>query len=464
MYKTLKIHGEPILNFWDLTQEFSPIELYQQLESFVNFAAVHCLPIPLQTIDAKTGEKYNTKYLTKKFWLTVLRRSNWTIKTNVQDTFREIIDETIKAQINIDEKTSDKEDLDEEQFKEISQVFEKELCECKIYEKLKSIEKFYKDTEQQRMVICLLVICELSEIDVLKTEDNLWKESNQNSADNNSIAQEKAQGTGSDISLFTYEKEAFLPTGNDIYRYWYHESDVLEPETKIHTVKIEAKGSLNQYATLKIELYRETDKKCIQRITLKKGEWRYCNVANGKIIKFLPSISLSDDLCLMREQYSASAITVISRDAESWSVDADGTSCFSAGSKSQGFLLVQNGKANYNFYKAAEDYFTKLQLDMVTLPVVEANITENGYRLLLEDGSVASNEKLCNTSKRVSLTTIGRLPLLKLPNDAKCFETVVSDSQKSIAFLTESQKKEKVIFQTANIDMQEKDGYIEVHF
>lgn len=464
MSKVLKVQGEPVLNFWDVKYGFSPLELYSQLESFISFAAVHCVPLPLQIVDLENQNRYIAEYVTKDFWYRILCRTEWPASGAIIDCFKNIVEDVIAEAAGLDD-----EEPNADRIKLISQAFDKELSDCKIYDKLRFIDKMCGNTDQIRKVICLLAISELSEMDVLKTEIHIWKntfpDSNVGSGGINNL-ENKDFSTENDITFFQYEKEAILPVGNEPYRYWYYDSDAITPGAVIHTVRIEAKGNANQYAVLRIELYSEKDRSCVQSISLKKGEWRYCSVFQGKIIKFLPSISVSDDLCLMRKKYSEADITVMSNGAEDWSVDADDVSTFSAGSRNQGFLLIQNGRINSKFYKPAEDYFTRLQLDMITFPVIEVNINEKGYQLLLENGTVISDYDSTSIENAASLTSFGRTPFTKLSNGIKTSEIAVSNSKKSIAYIAENSDKDNVIFQADNnkVDILENDGSIVIHF
>lgn len=483
MIKILKIYGEPIINYWDLKNAFAPLEIYKQLEAFTEFAAVHCVPLPLQITDPKTGGKYIAEYLTKQFWLDIFSIVNWKNDADIFSTFKTIVDDRVIKIADSDEFDSEEDGMDT-----LIGSFEKEIKECNIQEKLKHISDLCSGTNQYRKWICLLAISELAEIDVLQTENSLWKDETQpvkaknkipavhhdgmemkrnvkpESQKNASKAVEKVEISKSDILYFNYDKEIKLLVGNEPFKYWYYDSDSLNSGEIIHTVRIEAQGSSNQYAVLKLELYSELSKSCIQRITLKKGEWVYCNVVHGKIIKFLPGISLSDDLCLLRSSYGEENIMVYSPDAEPWSININDISSFSAGNRRQGFLIVEDGKINYKFYKASADYFTKLQLDMVVLPVVEANVAEDGYELLLENGSVVSD---CSKYERlgvVSLTPSGRRPFIRLKGPTKYSEVAISRSKKSVGILSDLPKRENVLFQSDNkkFKISAQTDYVEV--
>lgn len=425
MINILRLHGKPILNFADLRNEFSAPELCEQMEAFLNFAAVHCVPLSSLLKDRETGERYPAEYLTKEFWQGVLRQEPWPGEADAWGCFRGIVESRTREWMEQDE-------LDEESLPQL----EKEIADSRAEEKLLRISGLCEEGAGTRKVLSLLAVCELAEADALALEAGDWKSRRQ---------REKTAGTPGGPELFLFERTACLPVGNEPCRYWYHDSDRLSPGAAIRTVKVEAAGSDNRYAVLRIELYSEQSGQCVQQISLRRGEYRYCNVSRGRIIKFLPSVCVSDELCLMRASYDAPALTVCPCGAEEWTLNTENTSSFSVGTKSQGFLLVREGKINSRFYRAAEDYFVRLKLDLIPLPVVESAVTPTGYALLLEDGSVVSGDSGERTDGAVSLSPAGRCPLLTVEGRTD-WEAAISPSGGSAAVLGGEGMRACVIF------------------
>ena len=75
--KRLRINHVPVLNVLDLRSLFSPLALYRELETFESFAAVHCVPPPLQLTSLERGTRYHAECLSKTFWHGLLRRVEW---------------------------------------------------------------------------------------------------------------------------------------------------------------------------------------------------------------------------------------------------------------------------------------------------------------------------------------------------------------------------------------------------
>lgn len=417
----LRINGIPVLNVLDLKNLFSPLALYQELNTFEGFAAVHCVPLPLQLICQESGLRYNAECLTKAFWHRLLCRIDWPNETQFE-CLKSVLNQELDllAEGNQEERTV------------FANRLEKELTDAALAEKIDWIMASAETDTRQTMV--LLAICELAEIDPRKTAISDWRRPETAS----SAPTEKP----SVAELFPYEGAAYLTAGSHVYKYWCYDSEKLKPGDTIQTVRLEARECDNQYAVVRIELYSEATGKCIQSLTLNSSEFRYCTVCGGRIVCFLPDISVSDDLCLSRSDYRNVDIQVRPRNGEAWTLNAEHVSCFSAGNKDTGFLLVQNGRVNTSFYKAAQDYITRLQLEMLMMPVVEVHVWEDGYELLLENGTTVTN--LPSGSRDGVLTLGSSLPLLTGHSGLR--EVALSQSGQSAAFLMAGSTKERVFF------------------
>lgn len=436
MKKLLKINGTPVLNFVDLQKTFSPTAIYEQLEIFDSFAAVHCVPLPVLLTDRESGNRYIARYLTKEFWHKILRSVQWPQAAGDIDA---CLDFFLRQEIEEQSKGEDNSGIKE--------AVDREMEDAELHQKLCFIAQSAQVGEDYRKAVLLLVISELAEKDARKVEAGGWKKPDSTGQD----SQEQVSGDAHTAAIpFTYEETAYLTAGSQVYRYWYHDRDVLSPGEKIRTVRIEAKGSSNQYADVRIELYNEETGQCVQKIVLQKGEYRYCNVAGGRVIKFLPAVSLSDDICLSRSDYGKSEIMVFPKNGESWILNAENVTCFSAGSKEKGFLLIKDGKVNFQFYKEAEDYFTRLQLEIIAMPVVEALVSRQGYELLLEDGSTVTNTEKGVRKDVLTLNDTGRYPLPAVTDLSDCREAVFSETRESLAILRSGKEKESIYFAGGN--------------
>ena len=436
MKKLFRINGTPVLNFVDLQKTFSPTAIYEQLEIYGNFAAVHCVPLPVLLTDQKSGNRYIARYLTKEFWYKILRSVQW--KQDAGDVYA-CLDFFIRQEI---EKR-----LKEENDSGIKEAVDKEMEDAQLHQKLCFIAESAEVGQDYRKAVLLLAISELAEKDARKVGAGDWKTPDSTIE----ASQEQISGDAHSPAIpFPYEEIAYLTAGSQVYRYWYHDKDVLSPGEKIRTVKIEAKGSSNQYADVRIELYSEETGQCVQKITLEKGEYSYCNVAGGRVIKFLPAVSLSDDICLSRSDYGKSEITVSPKNGESWILNAENVTCFSAGTKEKGFLLIQGGKVNFHFYKDAEDYFTRLQLEIITVPVVEVLVSQQGYELLLEDGTTVTDTAKGVRKGVLTLNDMGRCPLPVVTDLPDFREAVFSETRESLAILRSGKEKENIYFADGN--------------
>lgn len=458
---TLKINGVPILNFMDLKRHFDPMDIYWHLEAFCGFAEVHCLPLSTLLTNKETATKYVAQYLTKEFWLKTIRSSNHYIDLSVKNQFDMIREDIFKDMIDPDD--------DEEDIAEAVKDFKREIEDADIYDKLTHISRLLGEQEALKKTISLLAICELAEIEPDQVDVSLWNEElrisgavhkSENSTYISHTGQRAAVSGnvdyGSDITSFTYDQDVYLTTGAYVYKYWYHDEDLLVDGKCIKTVRIIAKSGSNRYASVKIELYSSKTKSLVQTVILKKDEYRYCNVSDGKIIKFLPILSISDELCVMRGELENPNLLIQARNAEAWPLNIDQVSSFVACEKGHGFLMVQNGKINAQFFKPAEDYFYKLRLEMVPLPVVEILVHEDRYFLLMEDGSVFTNEDGYISRKKVSLSDLNRCPIPVI-NGINAGEAVISESKKSLAIIDFRKGTNTVIFEGDGLDFEVKE-------
>lgn len=458
MRKLLICGGSPILNFKDLQSRFSPTTLYARLGTFCDFSAIHCVPLPLQLIDGESGKRYNAEYITKQFWQQMLRRMEWPKQAKSAEA---CLDFLLQDALLAEEKEQGLQELsqDDEKLRELRQEsMKKEVSDAKLYDKLRFIAKTGAADGDHRKAILLLAISELAEVDVLKTGVGDWEEPQPPKAGDASAPQKAGGASEVGPVLFPYDHTAYLTAASQAYKYWYHDEDVLAPGAEIRTVKVTANAGGNQYTAVQIELYSTKTKQCLDKITLKNGEYRYCSVSQGRIIKFLPCVSISDDLCLVRPEYDKSDIQVLSSGAEAWTLNGENISSFSADKANRGFLLIQDGRINFQFFKGAEDFFSRLTLEMITIPAVEVCIRQDGYEVLLSDGTTIAENPARKRAGIPTLDLAGRYPLPTVTNLPGCKEVAFSESRSSVAVLNNKFSQKNVRFAGKADGLQIREG------
>ncbi|MBR2283462.1 MAG: hypothetical protein IJ874_03455 [Ruminococcus sp.] len=65
--RILKYNGEPVLNYLDISPMNSPVQMLEQLDLFMTFARIHCVPVPSWFRD-DSGAVCRAKCFTKQFW------------------------------------------------------------------------------------------------------------------------------------------------------------------------------------------------------------------------------------------------------------------------------------------------------------------------------------------------------------------------------------------------------------
>ena len=388
----LRINNHIVLNFVDLQEWFSPWEVYEQRESFVSFAQIHCCLLTTW-VKGENGTVDAARYLDKVFWLELLKQYAG-IRDSV--TFPDALS-VIRRQL---EQLLGGEIQKEEAQKRIFLEMEA-MC---IEEKLAYIQTSARLTDSELVIAAEhLALCELTEIDARKRDFSRWTPSQKTmrqdmcpvSFETEERPEEHtdAQLEPGDILNFPAVDKLVLKTRREAYRYWYHESDTLESGT-IKTVRVEASAQRGQ--ELRIELYR-ADGSLAQTVDMVAGEYRDLNTAGDKVVCVLPTLSISDTLCIARKDYASTEITIIPKNAPEWSLNVDSStarkiSSFAAGDNTKdGFLYLRSGKLMKGFYKPNENYSIRQQLEMVEDRLVEVRIADGYYELLTEYGEIISN-------------------------------------------------------------------------
>lgn len=399
----LKINGHAVLNFLDLQEHFLPWDVYEQREAFAAFAKVHCCPLSI-CIRNESGMVQSARYLDKAFWLELLKKDLRGESPEELSSAEQAILQALEAVIE-----------SEVQQENARESIHKEMEAMEILQKLEYIQgaSQTEDTPEGYWTeVQLLALCELAEIDVRKQDLQRWKQPEEPMATEPAdipfdvrpeiaVPKEVPQ-----VMAFPQVDKTVLPCRPEPYRYRYHEADTLQGG-KIQTVRVEASTGVGERVC--IELCRE-DGTVVNRVTLYSGEYRNCNVAQGQVIAFLPTLSISDTLCIARKRYDSSEITVIPRGASEWALNIDPEtsrkiSCFAAGDNSkEGFLYLRNGRLMKSFYKPNENFTVRQQLEMIDDRLVEVRLTDGYYELLTELGEVLTNNP--NRKERVNVITL----------------------------------------------------------
>ena len=373
MYRNFQLNNKDILNIYELQDEFSLGQVYLNLEQFKKFAKVHCRPLVRSYIDPENN--LNTADIFKNtFWYDVLCGKE---ETAYNGFIEYIIGDTdgFNSKIKTHARSTS--------------VENGVIAECKylkLKEKLKYIsEKIPEEMNNQKTILVLLAICELSHINALEIKDFSFRNEN-NITESDSL----------NIKTIPEDKnELILNTASNPYRYRYHDSDVLADGEKIRTVKIKASGVSGKKVI--IETYHDNNEKTTTEIILNKDEVVYCNIAGGRIIKFLPDVEQELKTC---NGYSKNDKDTIKNNFQSENIGV-----FAIANSEYGYLTAKNGKLNFLFYEPAiknPDVRTRLQ--SISGIVVEMNITENGYQILTENGTVFSK----NEEKKLKAVSLNR--------------------------------------------------------
>ncbi len=442
----LKFNDSIILNWLDLKKEFSPWTAYENLEAFEQFAKVHCKPLAHKLSDGT--KEYRATYLIKKFWMELLTKeiqleNSPAELSSLSAYFMEIVK---KAWPNHDDPKGQEGRL------------KKEIADAEVINKLQFIlkESGLPHTLQSfQVALKLLAMCELAEENVYSQNFQRWESAENEVAVTSTEEQSKFQGKQSecvanqqkseaikkDIRLFPESSVVSLKTRATPYCFWYYSKKELERGQKIKTVRVEAVYGGNQFEKVCLELYDFSTSELIQTIYLSNGEYRDCNVAGGQIIKFLPTLAVSENVCLMREDCSLSQIKVIPKGAEMWQLGLEEeashkVTSFAVGDESdQGILLIYGGKLMISFYKPCKEFAVKVALRMITEVLVEVYIGRKGYRLLTENGTVISNEPEWNgKSHMLTLSENGRGLLPRIEGEKEVQEVVVDETHTVLAY------------------------------
>lgn len=453
MRHILKLNDIPIWNLTDLQREFSPMAAYERLPDFCDFARVHCIPLPQVLVSRENGKLYAAKYFTKSFWYSILTRQDWPEEVTSPEA---CLDELVRPLF--EQEIGGGDENNAEQGEEERLRLSRERTDAAISEKLTYIvasASLSGNAGDIRKAVTLLAICQIAEVNPLHQSFRAVEPDSDTPVPEEAEAAPNSDGAQSGgeplITEFPFEKTAVLAASAEPYCYWYHDEEEPQQGSPIRTVCVKAQPGARPDHLVRIALFSPTTGACVQEITLKKGEFRYCNVSSGRIIGFLPDGTVSSDLAVVRDSYAEKYYTVIPRDADTWKLNQQGITMAATASQQDGFLLLMDGKVSTAFYKPARDYMVQLQFDMVMMPVVELQVTTDGCRLLLEDGTV-----LCQGRKeprRCVTLAENRSPLNAL-NDPAVSQLVLSEKQDALVIFWED-RQAQVCFDGADFQLED---------
>lgn len=366
----LKLNDIPVWNLLDLQRAFSPMELYDQLQEYVMFAKIHCCLL-VSKLENAEHIRYEAEYLTKEFWLDILLNEQWPPTADPEECLQFFLTKRWEELSEGVTREDERQELKAEALQEVS--------DAQIIEKLSYICR-NGTIEDARQGVLLLAICEIAEMDA--REQRFAPRS----------AQAVAVQTGPEL-LWNQDVIELVADGT-VYRFFYHDEESLQPQAQIRTVLFKALTGNNRYDRVVIELYSERKGCCVETVQLKGGEYRHCNASNGRIIKFLPDISVENGCTLYRKRLSSPEITV-TNSHRTHSFTQDDVTGFVAVGAREGILLVCSGKLNLGKCKASSDNQTELKLiatraALDTLDVVEIGWVESSVKILTTEGCVYS--------------------------------------------------------------------------
>lgn len=453
----LKLNGKIILNALDLQDNFYPWELYRQLDDMYQFAKVHCQKIAVvlshpggqesSKVPLTAEGKYAASYLNMEFWLNILEKGctaeNWSYpREDAKKCFYSIVKEFYQKP---------------EQKDALLQEIEDDQIEEKLQHIISSGGLTVSPKDVQTTVI-LLALCKLAGVDVLsqsfhRREINppTQRKPKVRPEDPKQTQRQEAGSKTQKPSADPEEQETVqvekmpdvgvlrLETNATPYRFFYYDQERLESGMQIRTVRLEAIAGRDRSKRLTVQIVHPKSNQVILSAVLNIGDFRDCNVVDGRVIKFLPTMSISEDLCVIHNQ-KTKQLDVIPYQADPWTVtmdeeEANTITCVAAGDdQRQGFLCITGGKILTDFYKPCEDYFTRIQLQIIPETIVEADILPDGYRLLTSDGNILSDMPIWDGKRaQVSLTDVGRKSDLTVSGLSQTVEAVLGADGHSLA-------------------------------
>lgn len=177
------------------------------------------------------------------------------------------------------------------------------------------------------------------------------------------------------------------------YTWCLYESEKLPDKAIIQTVKIVAVRSVERNCNARIQLYSESMHKVVWEFFLKPGEYRYCNITEGKIICFLPTMSISEDIGIYRPRYYSSDLRVQTRAGKDEIQLEYGSEVSNYSAGKDGEVYLRKGRVMAGRYILAQnnnriaDKIEALSYESF----VEVRLVDKGFIFLSNTGKIRSN-------------------------------------------------------------------------
>lgn len=468
------MNGQPILNFVELQRAFDPWEALREREAFASFAAIHCLPFRLKKPmpEGYVPEIDDAVFFSKEFWLACVEDEPLPSgqkehdKTHflygsldgiidgscLPDGYEDVeqsIDETDTAENTETIKPANKA---QEALKRIAYQFididagikeamdrngsaalvrssklavEGEVNYLRLREKLETIREsagLSDSREDVKTALLFLAMCELTELDPSK----------QSFARPLDFGKETEIAAENEITDFPEGGTNDLFTRPEPYKYRYYAADVPPNDEGIVTTRVNALQG-DRGGVVRIELYN--GESCVQTVVLNPGESRFFNSVQHEVIKPLPVFCMGEDVFVIRESDGLAISEQCDGKIREYSVGIPSVSSFSASNAADGFLAVRDGALYTPLYNRARDSIM-LRATLMSVPnrVAEVKLYQDGFAVLLSDGSVISDtDRFPQGERRVSLDEESRMPLPPLSGMDDVCEISVSPGRRFAA-------------------------------
>lgn len=421
MYRIYKIDGKPVLNSFELIKSdvFKPLVILDNLSDFLTFAEVHCASLPKVYLN-KNKTRQQAEYLKKTnqydvngFWFSLLKNKSLPAAQSSRECFDKFCKEFFGFS-RLSKENSRKKDILTEEI-DCLEIDEKLSYICKSASK--EGQKDFAPT-----AVRFLAICEIADADARNYSFKI-----------------SSKRTDSLVNI------SYLPDNTSVlkltarpepYKYYYHDDDGLAQGEKISTIKLKAVKGKNIFDKLKVSLYSEKTGELLHTYSIEIGGYRHLNSAGGKIIKFLPTVSVGNDICVYREAYTDPVYYI--KDGNGTSVikltNASNASSVSAAQDGRGVLFIINGQPYSQSLSFKNNPYLTNSKD-----IVEGKLVKDGFVLLHSSGTFFSNLKEFHLKKTASIDKAGRLPMPAVENEkGAASEVVFSGNGKLTAVKLES--------------------------
>lgn len=381
----IRAQGHCITNLKELKQYADIWHIYNQLDQFIEFAAIHCVPLEL-LLDHDAA----AVCLRKEFWMDILRKhdeiENACLdgEATVEKCTEMLCDRGIAfITMHADDTVS---------LKDARESLREEWIQLRISEKLSFLlDEVRANNEKPYSAVILTAICMLAEMEPTARTG---------SGDEFRTRQEEEGGPAAAELLKAGRLECRRPP----YRFMLYEEESLRADEVIETMKLEAVRGDDGFDHACIQVFSEKDQETVWEFVMRPGEYRHCNTVGGKIVCFLPTLAICDTACICRPHYYSGDLLVQYRDDREdvcleYGTDISG---FSVGE--DGELYLRKGRALAGRYLPARRQCAIADmLDTYSYKTfVEVQIIKGGFLLLDSKGRIWSNLPEWNGRNAVS--------------------------------------------------------------